>query len=188
MSRRARKRARAATAGEVQATAAPARPRVARDAAEAPAASSASAPAPRPPSRSERKDAEARAQLVPLREGERPTAVTVAAIVASVLVVVNVAMAIGGYEIQGKKPALPGVIVFTVLLGAMSWGLWRTRYWAVLGMEALLGITMLLFGLALPFAGNLRAVLVSVAVLVPAGTLFWFLIKAMARIQLPERR
>jgi hypothetical protein len=47
---------------------------------------------------------------------------------------------------------------------------------------------MMLFGLALPFAGNLRAVLVSVAVLLPAGTLFWYLIKAMARIQMPERR
>src|SRR4051812_3769045 len=175
VSRRARKRARAATAGEVQSPAAPAR------------AASASEPAPEPPSRSERKNAEARAQLMPLRDGERPPAVTVAAIVASVLVVVNIALALGGYDIQGKKPALPGVIVFTVLLGAMSWGLWRARYWAVLGMEALLGITMMLFGLALPFASNLRAVVVSFAVLVPSAVLFWFLIKAMARIQMPER-
>jgi hypothetical protein len=143
---------------------------------------------PKPPSRSERMNAEARAQLVPLREGERPRAVTVAAVVAVVLVVVNITMAIGGYKIQGKTAALPGVIVFTVLLGAMAWGLWRARYWAVLGMEALLGITMLLFGLALPLAGNLRAVLVSLAVLIPAATLFWFLIKAMARIQMPDRR
>jgi hypothetical protein len=114
--------------------------------------------------------------------------VTVAAVVAALLVLVNITMAASGYEIQGKKPALAGVIVFTVLLGAMAWGLWRARYWAVLGMEALLGITMMLFGLALPFASNLRAVLVSLAVLIPAATLFWFLIKAMARIQMPERR
>jgi len=143
---------------------------------------------PKPPSRSEQKNAEARAKLVPLAEGERPTAVTVAAVVAALLVLVNITMAASGYEIQGKKPALVGVIVFTVLLGAMAWGLWRARYWAVLGMEALLGITMMLFGLALPFASNLRAVLVSLAVLIPAATLFWFLIKAMARIQMPERR
>ena len=113
---------------------------------------------------------------------------TVAAVVAAVLVVVNIAMAISGYKIQGKTAALPGVIVFTILLGAMAWGLWRARYWAVLGMQALLAITMLLFGLALPLAGNLRAVFVSLAVLIPAATLFWFLIKAMARIQMPERR
>ena len=139
------------------------------------------------PSRSELKNAEARAKLVPLRAGERPRAVTVAAAIAAVLVVLNIAMAIGGYEIQGKKPALPGVIVFTLLLGAMALGLWRARYWAVLGMEALLGITMMLFGLALPFASNVRAVIVSFAVLVPSAVLFWFLIKAMARIQMPER-
>ena len=140
------------------------------------------------PSRTELKNAEARAKLVPLRAGERPTAVTVAAVIAAALVALNIAMAIGGYEIQGKKPALPGVIVFTVLLAAMALGLWRARYWAVLGMEALLGITMMLFGLALPFASNVRAVLVSFAVLIPSGALFWFLVKAMARIQMPERR
>jgi len=113
--------------------------------------------------------------------------VTVAAVIAGALVVLNIAMAVGGYEIQGKKPALAGVIVFTLLLAGMAWGLWRARYWAVLGMEALLGITMMLFGLALPFASNARAVVVSFAVLVPSALLFWFLIKAMARIQMPER-
>ena len=142
----------------------------------------------KPPSRSELKNAEVRAQLEPLNPGERPTAVTIAAVLASVLVVANIAMAIGGYEIQGKKPGIAGVVVFTLLLGAMAWGLWQARYWAVLGMEALLGITMMLFGLALPFASNLRAVVVSLAVLIPAGVLFWFLIRAMARIQMPERR
>jgi hypothetical protein len=144
--------------------------------------------APKPPSRSELKDAEARAKLVPLREGERPTAVTIAALIAFGLVVANVALALGGYKIQGHKSSIPGAFVFTVLLLAMAWGLWRARYWAVLGMEALLGITMMLFALALPFASNLRAVLVSLAVLIPSALLFWFLIRAMARIQMPERR
>jgi hypothetical protein len=167
MSSRARKRARAAAAGEVRASV---------------------APAPKPPSRSEQRNQAIRESLEPLAEGERPRAVTVAAIVAGVLVVVNIALAIGGYKIHGSRPAIPGVIVFTLLLGAMAWGLWRSRYWAVLGMEALLGITMMLFGLALPFAANARAVLVSIVVLVPAATLFWFLIRAMARIQMPERR
>jgi hypothetical protein len=162
MSSRARKRARAAAAGEVV--------------------------APRPPTRSEMKDAEARAKLVPLREGERPTAVTIAALIAFGLVVANLALALGGYKIQGHKSSIPGALVFTVLLLAMAAGLWRARYWAVLGMEALLGITMMLFALALPFASNVRAVFVSLAVLIPSALLFWFLIRAMARIQMPERR
>ena len=162
MSSRARKRARAAAAGQVS--------------------------APKPPSRAELRNAEARAKLVPLEEGERPTAVTVAAVVAAVLVVANLALALGGYKIQGHKSSLPGAVVFTALLGAMAWGLWRARYWAVLGMEALLGITMLLFALALPFASNVRAVVVSLAVLIPSALLFWYLIRAMARIQMPDRR
>ena len=145
-------------------------------------------PEPKPPSRSELRNAEARAKLEPLREGERPTAVTVAAVVAVVLLLANLALAVGGYKIQNQRAGLPGVLVFSALLGAMAWGLWRARYWAVLGMEALLGISMTLFGLALPFAANVRAVLVSLAVLIPSATLFWFLIRAMARIQMPERR
>lgn len=142
---------------------------------------------PRTPSRSELKNEAARAKLEPLCEGERPTAVTVAAAVAAFLAVVNIVMAASGYKIQGHKTAWPGVIIFTVLLLVMAWGLWRARYWAVLGMEALLAITMVVFALALPFAGNARAVVLAVGVLVPAGALFWFLIKAMARIQMPER-
>ena len=167
MSRRARKRARAAQAGTV---------------GETPAAAARRA------SRSEAKNAEARAALVPLHEGERPTAVTVAAVVGALLVVANAVLAIAGYKIQGHRPAIPGVAVFTLLLLTMTCGLWRARYWAVLGMQALLGITMLLFALRLPFAANLKTVLVSLAVLVPASVLFWFLVKAMARIQMPERR
>ena len=165
MSRRARKRARAAAAGEAR-----------------------SASAPKPASRSELKNQAVREQLVPLRAGERPTAVTVAAVIAGALVISNLALAFGGYEIDGKKPAWTGVVVFNLLLGAMTYGLWRARYWAVLGMQALLALTMILFGLALPFASNARAVIVSLAVLIPCALLFWFLVKAMARIQMPERR
>jgi hypothetical protein len=114
--------------------------------------------------------------------------VTVAALVALALAAVNIGLAVGGYKIQGHRTAWPGVAVFSALLLTMAWGLWRARYWAVLGMEALLAITMLVFALALPLASNLRAVVLSVGILIPAGTLFWYLIKAMARIQMPQRR
>jgi hypothetical protein len=161
MSRRGRKRARAAAAGEL---------------------------ADRPPTRSELKDAEARAKLVPLGPGERPSAVTIAAIVSACLAVANVVLALAGFDVRGDQPPLGGVLFFTGILLVMTWGLWRARYWAVLGMQAMLGLTMLLFALALPFAANLRAVVLAVGVLIPSGALFWFLVKAMARIQMPERR
>jgi lipoprotein signal peptidase len=144
-------------------------------------------PEPKPPSRSELRNAGARAKLVPLREGERPTAVTVAAVIAATLVVANIALALGGYRIHNQRPALPGVLVFSVLLAAMAWGLWRARYWAVLGMEALLGLLIVIFALLLATASNVQSVAIALAVIVLAGTLFWKLVRGMARIQMPQR-
>jgi hypothetical protein len=143
---------------------------------------------PKPPSRSELKNAEARAKLVPLREGERPAAVTAAALVTALLLVMNVAAAIFGYDAPGGGSNGAPLIVYAVLLGAMTWGLWRARYWAVLGMQALLALTMLISGLQLPLAGNVISAVLAGSIFLAAGTLFWFLVKAMARIQMPERR
>src|SRR5215216_5926362 len=165
MSARARKRARAAAAGEVR--------------AETP---------PKPPSRSELKNARARAQLMPLDEGERPGAVTAAALVTALLLVMNVAAAIFGYDGPGGGSNSRPLIVYAVLLGFMTWGLWRARYWAVLGLQALLVLTMLIAGLSLPLASDVGSAVLAALILIAAGTLFWFLVKAMARIQMPERR
>src|SRR3954451_1125462 len=127
MSARARKRSRAAAAGEVRV------------------------------SRTELKNAEARAKLVPLREGERPRAVTVAAIVVAGLTVANLVAAVTGNGLSGKHLG-PG-IVYTLLLGSMAVGLWQARYWAVLGLQALLAITMIYTAFALLVAGNLLTAL-----------------------------
>ena len=140
---------------------------------------------PKPPSRSEIKNAEARAKLVPLREGERPTAVTVAAVVTTLLTVANLVAAITGLGPQGNNLA-PG-IVYTLLLGSMSYGLWKAKYWAVLGLQALLAISMVATALALLVAGNILTAVLAVITLAACGTLFWFLIKAMARLQMPGR-
>jgi hypothetical protein len=37
-------------------------------------------------------------------------------------------------------------------------------------------------------ASNVLAAVVCVVTIVLAGTLFWYMVKAMARIQMPERR
>jgi hypothetical protein len=129
-------------------------------------------------------NAEARAKLEPLREGERPTAVTVAAVVATLLTLTNAIAAVVGEGPSGKHLA-PG-IVYTVLLGSMSWGLWKARYWAVLGLQALLAISMVAAAFALLVAGNVLTALVALFTVVACGTLFWFLVKAMARIQMPD--
>jgi hypothetical protein len=143
-------------------------------------------PVPKPPSRSEVKNAEARAKLVPLREGERPGAVTAAAFVTALLVVMNVAAAIFGYDAPGSDNVAP-LLVYAALLSVMTWGLWHAKYWAVLGLQALLAITMLIAGLSAPLAKDAYSAVVAGAIFIGAGVLFWFLIKAMARIQMPDR-
>ena len=111
---------------------------------------------------------------------------TVAFVVAVVAVIANlVALAIN-FD-PDKGPQTTFTILAFGLLVAMAWGMWRARYWAVLGMQTLLGITVLLASLALISAVNVSAALLLVAIIVSAGTLFWFLVKAMARIQMPER-
>ena len=137
--------------------------------------------------RSRRKDEEARAQLEPLERGERPTAVTVGAIVATLLCVANLVALIAGYspDDEGQRPAL--TIFGAVILALVAYGMWRARYWAVLGMQTLLALAIIGSALALVSAGNAAAVILTVAIIVLGGALFWFLIKAMARIQMPNR-
>ncbi len=154
---------------------------------------SVEAPAPEPPrdraARSEAKDAAARAKLEPLREGERPRAVTVAALVVLAVALVNVGSYIAGVQITGggRPPLLP-LLVFTALLLVAVYGLWRARYWAVLGTQALLVLWILVWALLLVKAENVLGAVISLAIIAGAGTLFWFLIRAMARIQMPTRR
>ncbi|HYI36824.1 MAG TPA: hypothetical protein VEX39_09485 [Thermoleophilaceae bacterium] len=132
------------------------------------------------------RDDAARAALEPLGPGERPGAVTVAFVVAVVAAIANlVALAIN-FD-SDKGPQTTFTILVCILLVAMAAGMWRARYWAVLGMQTLLGITVLLASLGLISAVNVPAALLLLVIIVAAGTLFWFLVKAMARIQMPER-
>lgn len=140
----------------------------------------------RQPSRSEARNAAARAKLKPLADGERPLAVTIAALAALAVSIANLVAYAAGLKIQGHRPAAAGIAAFTLLTLAMAAGMWRRRYWAVLGMQALLAIVILVFGVLLVIASNLQAAGECVAALVVCGTLFWFLVKAMARIQMTQ--
>lgn len=112
---------------------------------------------------------------------------TIGAVATGIVTTVNVVLYIAGEKIQGKHPALISMLLFTGLMYAMTWGLWRARYWAVLGLEGILGIVLVIFSLFALRIETLADVIISLGILVPCGALFWFLIKAMARIQMPER-
>jgi hypothetical protein len=139
--------------------------------------------------RSEERNVAARAQLEPLAEGERPTAVTVGAVVSALLAIVftvSAVLAAAGVEVGGREPEPVPIAVFAAALWLMAWGMYRTRYWAVLGFQMVLVLTMLASALGLVQVATILQALGTTVLLLGSGLLFYFLIRAMARIQMPE--
>ena len=134
------------------------------------------------------KDDLARERLEPLEEGERPRVVTIGAVIATGMAVSTVVLFAAGVEVQGSDAQTPGTLVYAGLMGTMAAGMWMARYWAVLGFQTLLAFAIVIWSLLLIQAENILGVLLALGVIAAAGTKFWFLVKAMARIQMPERR
>jgi hypothetical protein len=132
------------------------------------------------------RDAAIRAQLVPLAPGEYPPALKVAIAVALLLALSNLVAFALGADVPGSESRGGGLIFVAVMLLA-AWGMWRQRYWAVLGFATLMALIAVVFTLLLLVASNVLAVAVCVAFAVSAGWLFWKLIRVMARLQAPQR-
>ena len=137
--------------------------------------------------RTRAKNDAARAQLRPLRPGERPRAVTVAAITALLIAAANLVLFYGGWEPRGQEPKAGGTWIFVAIMVTAAIGMWRGKYWAVLGFEMLLGIALVGTAVALLRASNFAAVALCFGIFAVCGPLFWFLIRAMARLQMPTR-
>jgi hypothetical protein len=127
--------------------------------------------------------------LTPLAEGERPLVVTIGAVLAALIALSIVVGYLFGAEVDGEKPPFAQVLAPTLLMGVMAWGMWRARYWAVLGFQLLLVLLLFsaFFGLLVQAASPAQ-VAATLGLLVVAGTFFYFMVKAMARIQMPSRR
>jgi steroid 5-alpha reductase family enzyme len=95
---------------------------------------------------------------------------------------------LAGTEVNGEKPRFIQVLAPALLMGIMAWGMWRARYWAVLGFQLILVFLIFsaVYGLALQ-AATVAQVLATLALLAVAGSFFYFMVKAMARIQMPTR-
>lgn len=140
-------------------------------------------------SRSELRNQAARERLVPLRAGERPRAVTIGAVISAILFVAAIAgWALWDVLRDDARPSLIAVLLFAAVVGTMAWGMWKVRYWAVLGFQALLLFSILGSAIGIVNALTWLAAVGNFILLVGAGTLFVFMVKAMARIQMPERR
>jgi hypothetical protein len=139
--------------------------------------------------RYEERNQEARAKLEPLDEGERPTAVTVGAIASAALAIVftvSAVLAIAGVEAGGRDIKPLPIIVFGAVLWSMTIGMWRSRYWAVLGFQTVLLLVMLASAFGLVVVNSLFQAIGTTLLLAGSGTLFYFMIRAMARIQMPS--
>ena len=139
------------------------------------------------PSRSEVRNDAARAALEPLAQGERPQAVTIAAIIALAMSVgILVLWVLGSQPISGSQSnQLFPKLVLSVTLLITAAGMWFARYWAVMGFQVVLVLLVLFFVLVLSGAVSVFAALFEIVVIVAAGVLFWHLVKSMARIQMP---
>ena len=141
--------------------------------------------------RYEERNRAAREELEPLDPGERPTAITIGAVISALIAgvfwVSTVLAATGHATVRGASPSPLAIGVIAALLTAMAWGMWRSRYWAVLGFQAFLALAMLSATLGLIQVETVLEAVGTTLVLAISAALFYFMIKAMARIQMPER-
>ena len=138
--------------------------------------------------RYEERNVAAREKLEPLGEDERPAVVTVGAVISAVVTLLSVlGFALWDVLREDARPNALAVASFALVVGAMAYGLWRMRYWAVLGFQASLVLIIIAATLAAISSVTVGLVLGNLAVVVIAGVLFWHMVRAMARIQMPER-
>jgi hypothetical protein len=134
------------------------------------------------------RDEEIRANLPPLAPGERPRAVTVAAIVAFVFAIGNVAAALSGNDISSVSgdPSI-ATAVTTALLLVVGLGMLARQYWAVLGFQTILGLQIVFFSLYLIGVQKWWHAIIPLIAIGLLGWLFWKLVRPMAQLQMSKR-
>lgn len=138
--------------------------------------------------RAEQRNQEAREALEPLAAGERPTVVTIGAVVSALIALSILGGYLAGVKVNGEVPKFAQVAAPALIMGVMAWGMWRARYWAVLGFQLILVFLIFsaVFGLAVQ-ASTVPQFAATLGLLAVAGSFFYFMVKAMARIQMPNR-
>lgn len=121
--------------------------------------------------------------LQPLGSHERPVPLRVAVAVALVLALGICVGLATIHDLSSHGGSVPGGLFLVIVLGALAWGMWQRRYWAVLGFEALLAFQIIVTSLALVVAETLLAAGVCAVSIGLAGWLFWKLVRVMGRIQ-----
>lgn len=130
----------------------------------------------------------ARAELKPLAPGERPLALKLSAAMAATIAVSNLVLLATGWELEGvTQPGLAQSLGLPVFMAALAVGIWLRVYWALLAFQGVLAITILFAFLLLMRASNLQGALLCVVLIAICTPLFWFLVKAMGRVQVSQQ-
>jgi hypothetical protein len=159
------------------------------------------APAQTPPKRKDRmregyakaeeRNQAVRESLEPLDEGERPGAVTAGAIFSALIALIfwvsTIVAAVTDTTVDGNEPNPLSLAVFAFIMSTMAWGMWKGRYWAVLGFQMLLVLFLLAAAAGLVTAASVLQAVGTTLLIIVVGTFFYFMVKAMARIQMPTR-
>jgi len=121
--------------------------------------------------------------LEPLGENERPPALLIAIGVCVVLALAVLVGATTVHDLSRRGGSLPGGLLLAAVLALLALGMYRRRYWAVLGFEALLAFQVIVTSLALVVASTLLAAAVCLVSIGLGGWLFWKLVRVMGRIE-----
>jgi len=132
------------------------------------------------------RDELARAALAPLAEGERPLALSIAIAVAALLAIGVLTSVASVHDLRRHGGTVPGGVFLALVFAALAWGMYRQRYWAVLGFEGLLAFQIIVTSLALVVASTILAAALCTVTVGLGGWLFWKLVRVMGRIQAGE--
>lgn len=142
--------------------------------------------------RSEEKNRKARESLKPLEPGQRPKVITVGAVfvmvVAAIFWTSSLIALFTSTEVNGTEPNAGQLIATALIMSLMAWGMWKSRYWAVLGFQMLLVLLIIAAIAGLVVASTLIQAVSTLILTVGLSLLFFHMVKAMARIQMPERQ
>jgi hypothetical protein len=159
--------------------------------AKEPEAEAKESPMQRGYARAEERNREAREALHPLYEGERPLVVTIGAIFSAVVALIfwvsTVIAAVSDTKVNGHQPHPFQLVIIAAVVTAMAYGMWKARYWAVLGFQLVLVIFLLAGVAGLVSATTVPQVIGTVLLVAVCLAFFIFMVKAMARIQMPNR-
>lgn len=154
--------------------------------ADVPASADPDSTGPVAASRTEARNAAVRAALAPIGPAERPAPLMVAVAVAGLVALAVVVGAVTVHDLSRRGGSLPGAAFLSAALLLAAVGMYRRRYWAVLGFEALLGFQIMVTSLALVVASTLTAATLCLLSIGLSGWLFYKLIRVMARLQVPS--